>query len=338
MRKKALVLLTDRLLVNIMRTILESVGFDVIQAETPKEAVSFVGSEKYNVVFIGRHEGTVVKNKLADIIYEKALSPKPHIVIMREPGDLVHRDVHVSVIKHPTFHHEVLESVASVDGRPGDVPQFSRSELADSFIRFKHFVKLDIVKLFRNLKGNRKFEIRAEGKRVVGFTMNGEIYVLYSDLDDPYSLINFSILEMATEEMKIAEFLSLQLGPDVFKVGIKEFVFKSFEKVSQRERLLSFIPSEESRIEVKAPKYVLNQCYFIKSNFDVDWLESKSGRITVAEATKNSQDLSRLRAIVAMYVLGMIELTTEEQEVKTKFDVKIRKSFLKKIIDKIRGL
>ncbi len=337
MKKKALILLNDRVLIAVLRVILEEFEFENVVVGTPKDAVGMVSKEPFSVVFIGRHEGTVVKSKLADIIYEKSVTPKPHIVIMKEPGDLVHNPENVSVLRYPTFHIEVLDIISELGQEKSKGRSYVSDEMINSFLKFKYYEKRKVDDLLKALKGNKKFEVKVEDKKIVGFLMNGEIYVLYSDLD-PYNIFSYREVDVAYDDMQISEFLSLQLGPDVFRIGLREFVFKALEKVTDSDYLLSFLPSLGNTIEVKAPKYVLNQCHFIRAHFDVDWLEQQSGNLTLEELIKNRQDLGRLRSVVAMYLLGMIDLVKNDQIVSSKYDVKIKKSFLRKIIDKIRGL
>ena len=340
MKKLALFILEDKLLVNILKLIFEEIEYEVRVAKTPKEAIENVAKEIFYVVVIGKNESTIVKSKLADIIYERSLKPKPYIIVIREPGDMIYKTDYVSVIKHPTFHQDLLKQISIIDENK-KIKQilYGNKDIVDDFIKSNKHFEINVIDFFKTLKGNQKFELAFNGKRIIGFIMNGELYILYSDLQDPYSVFSLGVVRVIKEDMKIPEFLSLQLGGDVFKISFREFVFKSLEKLYDKDKLLALIPSTNKIIDVKAPTYVLEQCSFVKSNFDARWLESKSGEISVDDILKKYRyDLDKLRAIVAMYILGIIELKSDAAVVNTQFDVKIKKSFLKKIIDKIRGL
>ncbi len=337
MKKKALILLNDRVLIAILRVILDEFGFEEVVVGVPKDAVSRVSEESFAVVFIGRHEGTVLKNKLAEIIYEKAALPKPHIIVLKEPGDLVRNSEYITVLRYPTFHSEVLDIISGLSQGEKKPRSYVSEELVENFLKFKYYEKRRVDDIFRSLKGNKKFEAKIGDKKIVGFVMNGEVYVIYSDID-PYTIFKYREIDVVSDNMQISEFLSLQLGPDVFRLGLRDFVYKALEKITDTEYLASFLPPLSSTVEVKAPKYVLNQCHFIKAYFDVDWLEKNSGKITFEDLVRNRQDLGRLRSVVAMYILGMIDAMKDEHVVSSKYDVKIKKSFLRKIIDKIRGL
>ncbi len=340
MEKTALFVMDDELLVNILKLIFKEIDYEVQAVKTPKEAIENVTKEVFYIVVIGKNESTIVKSRLADIIYEKALKPKPHIIIVREPGDMIYKADYITTIKHPTFHQELLKSISLIDENK-KIKQilYGSKQIVDNFIKSDEFSQTTPSEFFKNMKGNQKFEIRAENKRMIGFVMSGEIYVLFSDFQDPYGTFTLDSIEAVKEDLKIPEFLSLQLGNNVFKINFKEFIYKSLERIYDKDKLLSFVPSVDKTIEVKAPSYILEQCSFIKNNFDIKWLESKSEDITFEEILKeNKYDLSKVRALVAMYILGIIELSKEGSTVNTQFDVKIKKSFLKKIIDKIRGL
>ncbi len=340
MKKAALFVLEDELLVNILKLIFKEIDYDVVTAKTPKEAIDKTTKQIFNIVVIGKNESTIVKSRLADIIYEKAPKPKPHVIIIREPGDMIYRADYITTIRHPSFHQELLKSISVIDENK-KIKQilYGSSEVIDNFIKTEEFVKTSPSAFFKNIKGNQKFEIRVDNKRMVGFVMSGEIYVLYSDFQDPYGVFLWDSIEAVKEDLKIPEFLSLQLGNDVFKINFREFIFKSLERIYDKDRLLSFVPSTNRIIEIRAPSYILEQCDFIKNNFDVKWLESQNGEVSFDDILKEYKyDLGKVRALVAMYILGIIELSKNSSTVETQFDVKIKKSFLKKIIDKIRGL
>ncbi len=340
MKKTALFVLDDELLVSILKLIFKEIDYDVYSTRAPKEAIEEVAKRIFPIVVVGKNEGTVVKSRLADIIYEKALKPKPHIIIIREPGDMIYKSDYITTIKHPTFHQDLLKAISVIDENK-KIKQilYGNQNIIENFIKFDNYSKVTISEFFKNMKGNQKFEIKVNSKRIVGFIMSGEIYILYSDLQDPYGIFSYDFADAVKEDLKIPEFLSLQLGNDVFKINFREFVFRSLERIYDKDKLISFIPSTNKAIEVKAPSYILEQCKFIEENFDIKWLETKSGDISVDEILKEYKyDLGKLRALVAMYILGMIEFMKDDITVNTQFDVKIKKSFLKKIIDKIRGL
>ncbi len=340
MKKAALFILNDELLVKILKLIFKEIDYETYTVKTPKEAIEWVTSRVFSMVVVGKNEGTVVKSRLADIIYEKSLKPKPHIIIIKEPGDMVYKADYITTIKHPTFHQDLLKEISLID-ESKKIKQmlYGDQQIVDNFIKSDNYSTTSPVEFFKSIKGNQKFEIRTDTKRMVGFVMSGELYILFSDFQDPYAVFSLNSIKAVKEDLKIAEFLSLQLGNNVFKVGFREFVFSSLERIYDKDRLLSFLPSTNKTINVKAPSYILEQCRFVTENFDIKWLESKSEEISVEDILKEYKyDLGKLRTIVAMYILGMIELSKEDSTLNTKFDVKIKKSFLKKIIDKIRGL
>lgn len=340
MEKKALLILNDEFFADVLKFIFEKIDYEVIVVSSPKQAIEQIGNQGFSIIVVGRNEGTVVKSKLADILYEKSPSPKPHIIVMKEPGDMVYKSEFTTIIKYPVFFHDLLQSVSFADDS-NKVKKLlhGNKTVGDNFIKNRTYTTCDIGVFVRKLKGNRKFEIKCENKKIVGFVMSGELYIIHSDLENPYAILSCKEADVVKEDLEIQEFLSLNLGSDIFKVNLRDFVITSLQKIYDKDRLLAFVPSLNKIIMVKAPRYILEQSFFIKSNFDTKWLEHKSGKISIDDILREYRyDMNKIRAIVAMYLLGMIDLTENESEINTKFDVKIKKSFLKKIMDKIRGL
>lgn len=342
MKDKVLLILEEALLIDILKTIFGQIGYEIDVIDSPREAVDKIVKEHYEIIVIGRNKGTVVKNKLADILYEKSKNRKPHIIIIKEPGDMIPNVNHISIVNYPTFHKAILNSIPASSERSIKIHNLLKNSdfNIDNFIKNKDYKDVNVAEFFKNIKGNIKFEFLSEDKKIVGFVMNGELYILYSDIDDPYDIFLIKNPKVATTYIDIAEFLSLQIDNNVFKINVKDFIIKSLNKVYDQNLLLSLLPSGDKIVVLKAPVYILKQCDFVESNFKIEWLESKSGEITLREMSHQSGEYSvnKLRAVVAMFILNMIELKDDKTNTDSKFDVKIKKSFLKKIMDKIRGL
>ncbi len=343
MEKKVLFVLNDELLSDIFRVIFEKIGYSSKTVQTPKEAIDEINKSTYSIVVIGNIKGPIVKSKLADIIYDKAFGFKPHIVILKEPGDIVYNADHITFVRKPAFHTELLNAISAIDENKKitDVLHEVKesSEAIEEFVKNKEYKTYDIGEFFKQLKGNKKFEIISNNQKVVGFLMNNEFYILSSDFDDPYYLLSLGKVEIAIEKFELSEFLSLKLNKDVFKETLKDYILKALDRIHNVDKILSFFPATDRIISIRAPKYVLQQCKIANANFDIDWLESLSGSITIEDImNKYKDDIVKLKTMAAMYILNMIEFTEKRRVSNSKFDVQIKKSFLEKIMDKIRGL
>ncbi len=348
MEKQALFVLDDEILAELFKTIFNRVDYKVTVVETTKDAIEEIIKSTYSIILIGSNKGSVVKNKLADILYDKAFGFKPHIIIIKEPGDIIYKSDHITFIRRPSFHQELLKSLSIIDENK-KIKQMLDGDntvnIAENFIKNKNFKPYKPINFFKHIKGNKKFEILHNNDKIIGFLINNEIHILLSDLENPYSLLSFDNIDVAIEDFEIAEFLSLKTDDKLFKQSFREFLLKSLERINDENKLLSFLGSSDKVISIKAPRYILQQCRIIDANFNLDWLESQNKKITIREIVERyPNDISKLKTIVAMYLLNMIELldvhihTDDIAPKEEKFDVDIKKSLLQKIMDKIRGL
>jgi hypothetical protein len=343
MEKKALFVLDDELLVDIFRVVFERTGYLVKSVDNPRDAIDEIAKSAYTAVLIGNNKGSVVKSKLADIIYSKAFNSKPHVILIREPGDIIYKSDNITFIRKPSFYQDLTKTLSMIEDNQrinNTLNENKDSKITEGFVKNKNFKVYSVSQFFKNLKGNKKFEILCGGKKIVGFLMNNEIYILFSELKEPYAVLSCEHIEVAMENIEIAEFLSLKLGDDVFRFSYREFILNGIDRISDKDRLLLFFASLNRTFSIKAPQYVLKQCRIANENANINWLESHSGTITIKEILeKYDYDILKIKTLVVMYILNMIELSEEDLAKETeKFDVKIKKGFLHKIMDKIRGL
>ncbi|WP_022669948.1 response regulator [Hippea alviniae] len=333
-KKKALIVCEEVIINELVEFMLEKLSYDAEVVDNPKDAVSKIESEKYDVVIVGKNKGTIVKPKLADILYTKAIS-KPYIIIYKEPGEIIPQEPYLAILPKPTFHQDLIDALDKAGLKPSLPLQATKIDIND-FVKSNAYYLKPIHEFFRGLKGNIKFSIKTGDLKVVGFTMGTDFYLIYSDLENPYSLLSIGTVNVATEPLNLNEFLNFPIDSNTFKINIRDFIVKSIENIDDRAKLLSFLPEESAVIVVKAPAYILKQIELIDKNIDVDELIERNKDITFGDILSDKNDTAKIRAVACMYLLNMIDGDISIS--KKKYDVKIKKSFLKKIIEKIRGL
>ncbi len=333
-KKKALVLCNETLLSDLVVFTLEKLLCDVDLVDNPKDAVSKIESQDYNIVVIGENKGTVVKSKLAEIIYNKA-KRKPHIVIFKKVGETIPKEFYLTIIPRPNFHEALLEVVEKEGAIATQIYQMEHVDLSN-YIKFPHFKKTNIFNFLKELKGNAKFHIKSKNHEILGFTMGADIFILKSTLNNIYDMLSLNEVEVAKETLNLNEFLSLTLDTKTFKSNLRDFIVNCINNTNDKDLLLTFLPKKESIVTLKAPTYIVRQVDLINQNIDIGKLQNDQNHTTIEDLIGTDGDLNKIKAVVCMYALNMID--TEEPVSSKKYDVKIKKSFLKKIIDKIRGL
>jgi len=331
-KKKALVLCNETLLSDLVVFTLEKLLCDVDLVDNPKDAVNKIESEDYNIVVIGENRGTVVKSKLAEIVYNKA-KRKPHIVIFKKVGETIPKEFYLTIIPRPNFHEALLEVVEKEGVTAPQIYQMEHVDLSN-YIKFPHFKKTNIFNFLKELKGNVKFHIK-NSDEILGFTMGADIFILRSTLNNIYDLLSLNEVEIAKETLNLNEFLSLTLDTKTFKSNLRDFIVNCIINTNDKNLLLTFLPKKESIATLKAPTYIVKQVDLINENVDIEKLQSNN-HTTIEDLIGTAGDINKIKAVVCMYALNMIDI--EEPISNKKYDVKIKKSFLKKIIDKIRGL
>lgn len=334
-KKKALVICEEAIVGEIIEFMLEKLSYDAEIVDTPKDAVSKIESDKYDLIIIGKNKGTIVKHKLAEILYTKALVKPNLIIIYKEPGEVIPKEPYLTVLPKPTFYDEFIDALDKAGLKPTLPLQAAKIDIED-FVKASTEQIKPIHEFFKGLKGNIKFSIKAGDLRVVGFTMGTDLYLIYSDLENPYSLLSIGVVKVMTEQLNLSEFLNFPIDSNTFKINIRDFIVKSIEDIEDKAKLLSFLPEEDATVIVKAPAYVLKQIELIDKNINVDELIENSNSITFRDVLEDKSNIDKIKAVACMYLLNMIEGGTNQT--KKKYDVKIKKSFLKKIIEKIRGL
>ncbi len=333
-KKKVLIVCNEALLRDLIIFTLEKLQCEVELVDNPKDAVKRIESDNYNIVVIGDNKGTVVKSKLAEIIYNKC-KRKPQIVIFKRINETIPKEFYLTVINKPTFHEALLE-VAEKEGiQTTHMHQLEHIDLSN-YIKLPHFRKTNIVKFFKNLKGNLKFHIRNEKEEILGFTMGADIFILKSTLDNIHSILLLENVETSTEPLNLNEFLSLTLDTKTFKSNLRDFIINCVDNINDKEKLLEIMPERDSIVTLKAPSYIVKQIDIIKENIDIDKLNTPENNLTINDIIENGENINKLKALICMHILNMIEI--EQPASPSKYDVKIKKSFLKKIIDRIRGL
>ena len=333
-KRIALLVCNEGLFTDITKYTLEKMLCEVEIVDNPRDAVNRVESNNYTIVLIGENKGTVVKHKLAEIIYNKSVR-KPHIVIFKKAGEAIPKEFYITVIPIPNFHEVLLEVLEREGLSVKQVYQLDHIDLS-SYIKFPNFKRMKIVDFFKNLKGNVKFHIKNENNEILGFTMGADIFVLRSTLDNLYSILYLHDIEVAIEPLSLNEFLSLTLDTKTFKSNFRDFIVSSISNLNDKGKLLSILPQENSIVTLKAPPYIVKQIDIINQNINIDKLHASETHYTIEDLINGRHDLNKIKALACMYILNMID--AEKPIASKKYDVKIKKSFLKKIIDKIRGL
>ncbi len=331
--KKVLIICKEGLLSEIISYTLKKLSCTVDIVDNPKDGVNKVENENYSIIVIGNNNGTIVKHKLAEIIYNKSIG-RPNIVIFKEQGEIIPKAHYLKILDRPTFYKTFIEILQKESPTIRDIYSSEEASLSN-FIKIPNFKKTDVASFFKNLKGNIKFHIRNEGDEVLGFTMGADIFILKSSLDNIYDILALKNTEIATEPLSLNEFLSLTLDTKTFKLNFRDFIVNCINNISNKDELLSMLPDKKSMVTLKAPVYIVKQIDLINDNINIEKLHSNPN-ITIEELIKEGNDLDKVKAVVCMYLLNMIDI--EKPIESKKYDVKIKKSFLKKIIDKIRGL
>ncbi len=331
--KRALIICKETLLSDIVSYTLKKLSCSVDVVDNPKDAVSNVEKEDYSLIVIGNNNGTIVKHKLAEIIYNKS-NRKPDIVIFKEPGEIIPKAYYLKILNKPTFHKTFIEILQKENPSVSQIYSSEESGLVN-YIKIPNFKKTDVASFLKSLKGNVKFHIRSDNDEVLGFTMGADIFILKSTLNNIYDILLLKNTEIATEPLTLNEFLSLTLDTKTFKLNYREFIVNCVNNINNKEELLAMLPDKKSMVTLKAPVYIVKQIDIINNNINIEKLHSNPN-ITIEELIQGENELEKIKAIVCMHLLNMIEI---EKPLETKkYDVKIKKSFLKKIIDKIRGL
>ena len=329
---KVLIVCDDIFFTDIICTIFKKINYEIDIVDNPKDAVEMVEKNNYNVIVISSNKGSIVKSKLAEILYNKAKVKPAGILIFKEPGEIVHEDSYIISFLKPNFHTQIIKTLEKL-GIQSQIKIKTDNFDAEKFVKAATFISNRIDSFFKHLKGNKKFILKANSNSLIGFTMGADLYILESTFKDPYSIFEHLNIEVAIESLNISEFLELPIDGTTFKVNLRDFIIKAIEQINDKELLSKIIPSGNFTISIKAPKYIINQIDLIAKNIAID--DINSGK-TIDELTDNKNDVNKLKAIACMYLLNMIDF--EEIKKPQKYDVKIKKSFLRKIIDKIRGL
>jgi len=100
---------------------------------------------------------------------------------------------------------------------------------------------------------------------------------------------------------------------------------------------MELLPKDGNIISVKAPLYAAKSSLLPGSNLDIEWLMNNNDISLDKVMRRYNYDIKVLQNIVIMYILRIVDLSSD-QDANVKFDVKIKKGVLHKILDKIRGL
>ncbi len=333
-KKKALIISSESLFSDIISFTLEKLLCEADVVENPKDAVNKIEQSHYDLIVISDNNGTIVKAKLAEILYNKA-SIKPHIIIFKKAGEMIPKEFFITVIQKPNFHDQLAKVVEKLGLQIESLYRHEKVDLAN-FIKVGHFKEANIFDFFKNLKGNLKFHIKSGSYEVLGFIMGTDIFILHSTLGNIYDILTLENVKVATEPMNLNEFLSMTLEAKTFKSNLRDFLVNAVSQISDAGKLLSFLPDKNFIVSLRAPTYIIKQVDIIENNINVDKLKSDDSATTIGDLLEGSADINKLKALVCMYILNMIGV--EKPVASGKYDVKIKRSFLKKIIDKIRGL
>ena len=335
---KALIILNDNLLAHMLELIFTEHNFEVDIVDEPKSALSLIADYKYPLIVIGDNRSVVVKNKLAALILDKYDEHKPDIVIFKRSTENVFPYRHITIFSYPKLHDDIASIINSID------IHHPAAEKAgpNTIIKNRKYEPIDnLGDFFHTLKGNLKMDFLADDKRINGFTMGNEFYFIYCEFDKPSDLFFAKDISVAREKLDLSDIISID-SKKFKKESISCFIRNGINDIRDKDYFLSLLPKNKERIVIKAPQNIIRRLPMISELSNFEDIFFGNNDLTFGYLKKQyNESVDILRAVAYMYMLKMIdfeELQTKDEDANKKFDVKIKKGFLRKIMDKIKGL
>ncbi|WP_291490289.1 hypothetical protein [Desulfurella sp.] len=329
--KKAYLVLDDNLLVKILQYILSTDGWSVDWVDDPRQIKEDIVN--YSLIIIGNHKGLTTKSKLAEVFLEKInannLEPgfiKPTIVILKDETDIISNTKDVVSIVYPSFHKEIFAAISNINNKFKTLERIS----------FDNFKEVRLGEFLNSIRSNQKISFLVGNRQLKVLIVGSEINFLHSDFENFYDIFNYPTLYVAQDIIEISDLSNIS-NEKTPRLSLKNFVWEGIKKIENKEHLMSLLPKDRNIVTVKAPLYAVKSSLLPGSNFDIDWLMNNSDISIDKILRRYGYDIRILQNIVIMYMLRIIDLSSD-QESTNKFDVRIKKSVLHKILDKIRGL
>ncbi len=334
---KVLIILNDSLLARVLELIFAEHNFEVDIVDNPQSALSLIADYKYPLIVIGDNRSVITKNKLAALILDKYDEHKPDIVIFKRSTENVFPYRHVTIFSYPKLHDNIASVINSVDIHPAE-----EKPGPNTIIKNKKYEPIDnLGDFFHTLKGNLKMDFLADGKRINGFIMGNEFYFIYCEFDKPSDLFFAKDISVAREKLDLSDIISID-SKKFNKESVSCFIKNGINDIRDKDYFLSLLPKNKERIVIKAPQNIIRRLPMISKIESFEDIFFRNDNLTFGYLKKQyNESVDILRAIAYMYMLKMIdfeELQPEDEYTNKKFDVKIKKGFLRKIMDKIKGL
>jgi len=332
-----LIVLNDSLLARMLELIFTEYIFEADIADGSESALSLIDNYKYPLIVIGDSKCIVVKNKLASLILDKYDEHKPNIIIFKRSTENVFPYRHVTVLNYPKLHNDIASVLNSIDIHPMD-----GKSIPNTIIKNRKYEPINnLGDFFYTLRGNLKIDFLADGREINGFIMGNEIYFLYCEFDKPSDLFFAKDLSVSREKLDLSDIISID-SKKLDKENIGHFIEHGINDIRDKNYFLSLLPKNKERIVIKAPRSIIRQLPMISELEGFEDVFFGNNDLALGYLRKQyNESIDLLRALAYMYMLKMIDFEELQEKVeytKKKFDVKIKKGFLRKIMDKIRGL
>lgn len=329
--KKAYLVLDDDLLVKILQYILSADGWFVEWVDDPRQIKDNIIN--YNFIVIGNHKGVTTKVKLAEAFLEKinasSLEPgfvRPTIVILKDESDIIPNGKDITVISYPSFHKEIFTAISHMDNKLKTLEK----------IALDNYKEVRLGEFLNSIRSNQKISFLVGNKQLKIIIVGSEVNILHSDFDSFYDIFSHPTIYVSQDIIEISDLSSIS-NEKIPRISLKNFIWEGIKNITNKDHLMEFLPKDRNIISVKAPLYAAKSSLLPGSNLDIEWLINNPDISLEKIMKRYSYDIRVLQNIVIMYILRIIDLSSD-QDANVKFDVKIKKGVLHKILDKIRGL
>lgn len=329
--KRAYLILDDNLLARLLQFLLTSEGWLVEWIDDPRQMKDEILN--YNFIIIGNHKGITTKAKLAEAFLEKInnanTSPgfiKPLILILKDESDIIPSGRDIIAIQTPSFHKEIFSVISNIDSKLKTLEKIS----------LENFKEVNLGEFLNSIRSNQKISFLVGNKQLKIIIIGSEINFLHSDFDNYCDIFQYPRLYISQDIIDISDLSNIS-NENTPRLSLKNFIWEGIKNITSKDHLLALLPKDRNIVNVKAPLYAARGALLPGSNLDVEWLINNSDMSIDKIMRRYNYDNRVLQNIVIMYMLRIIDLSSDEDAI-VKFDVKIKKGVLHKILDKIRGL
>lgn len=329
--KKAYLVIDDDILVKILQYMLSADGWSVEWVDDPRQIKDDIIN--YNFIVIGNHKGVTTKAKLAEAFLEKINASnfgtgfvRPSIVILKDESDIIPNGKDIITIAYPSFHKEIFTAISNIDNKLKTLEK----------ITFDNYKEVRLGEFLNSIRSNQKISFLVGNKLLKILIVGSEVNFLHSDFDSFYDIFNYLSLYVSQDIIELSDLSSIS-NENTPRISLKNFVWEGVKNITNKDHLMELLPKDGNIISVKAPLYAAKSSLLPGSNLDIEWLMNNNDISLDKVMRRYNYDIKVLQNIVIMYILRIIDLSSD-QDANVKFDVKIKKGVLHKILDKIRGL